>query len=103
MTAAQFDVGRDGQAAGVFGGVLPLRSVGHGLGEGFLLPVAVAHRPVGGGQFSRPPGAGLVTCLAGGVSFGGSADSAQVGVGRAEPGQSQFPADVAWSQAVSAA
>ena len=71
------------------------RSV-HGLGEeGFLLPVAVAHRPVGGGQDLVPPGARMVAGLAGGVGFGGGADGAQVGVGRAEPGQPQFPADVA--------
>ena len=42
-----------------------------------------------------PPGAVVVAGLAGGVGFGGGADGAQVGVGRAEPGQPQFPADVA--------
>ena len=98
VAAAQFGVGRDGQAAGVDGGVLPVLPVGHGLGEdGFLLLVAVAHRPVGGSQFLVPSGASIVTGLAGGVGFGGGADGALVGVDRAEPGQPQFPADVAGS------
>ncbi len=80
------------------GGVLPLPPVGHGLGEdGFLLPVAIGHCPVGGGQFLVPTGAGMVTGLAVGVGFGGGADGALVGVDRAEPGQPQFPADVAGS------
>src|SRR4029077_5350358 len=75
MAASYFGVSRDGQAAGVSGGVLPLRSVGHGLGEeGFLLPVAIAHGPVGGRQFLVPPGACMVTGLVGGVDFGGGTD-----------------------------
>ncbi len=98
MTTAQFGVGRDGQGAGVAGGVLPFSPVGHGLGEdGFLLLVLAGHRPVGGGQYLMPPGAGIVTGLAAGVGFGGGADGALIGVDRAEPGQSQFPADVAGS------
>ena len=76
--------------------MLPFLTVGHCLGEGmFALLVVVAQGPVAGGQGLVPPGADLVTSLAGGAAFSVRADGAQSGVQDAEPGQPQFFADVA--------
>ena len=50
VAAAEFGIGSDGQAPGLFGGVLAFLPVGHGLGERlFSLLVVVAQGAVAGG------------------------------------------------------
>jgi hypothetical protein len=88
ITAAEFGVGREGQAAGACGGVLPFLAVGHDLGENLFSPrVVVAQGPVAGGQGLVPPGEVMAAALAGGGGFSVGAAGTQGGIEGAEPGQ----------------
>jgi hypothetical protein len=74
--------------AGVRGGLFPLLSVGHRLGEGlFSLLVEVPQTAIASGQVLVARGAVVIAILAGGVGFGVGADGTETGVEGSKPSQ----------------